>query len=226
MAKRHKRRLVMIEEALTLYLVTNSDGLSDEAFIEKVEQACQNGVTLVQLREKKASTQEFYQKALAIKKVTDKYHVPLIINDRVDVCLAVDADGVHIGDDELPVDVTRRLIGPDKWLGVSAKTVKRALEAKEQGADHLGVGAIFPTKTKENAPTTDISILQEIIHTSQLPVVAIGGIKEDNMYKLNETDISGVAIVSDIMQADDVAKKTQDLKKQIVSIKEKNHHDN
>ncbi|RGI30336.1 thiamine phosphate synthase [Melissococcus sp. OM08-11BH] len=216
----------MIEEALTLYVVTNSDGLSDEAFIEKVEQACQNGVTLVQLREKKASTQEFYQKALAIKKVTDKYHVPLIINDRVDVCLAVDADGVHIGDDELPVDVTRRLIGPDKWLGVSAKTAKRALEAKEQGVDYLGVGAIFPTKTKENAPTTDISILQEIIHTSQLPVVAIGGIKEDNMHKLNETDISGVAIVSDIMQADDVAKKTQVLKKQIVSIKEKNHHDN
>ena len=225
MAKRDKRRLVMIDEALTLYLVTNSDGLSDEAFIEKVEQACQNGVTLVQLREKKASTQEFYQKALAIKKVTDKYHVPLIINDRVDVCLAVDAAGVHIGDDELPVDVTRRLIGPDKWLGVSAKTAKRALEAKEQGVDYLGVGAIFPTKTKENAPTTDISILQEIIHTSQLPVVAIGGIKEDNMHKLNETDISGVAIVSDIMQADNVAKKTQVLKKQIVSIKEKNHHD-
>lgn len=214
----------MIEEALTLYVVTNSDGLSDEAFIEKVEQACQNGVTLVQLREKKASTQEFYQKALAIKKVTDKYHVPLIINDRVDVCLAVDADGVHIGDDELPVDVTRRLIGPDKWLGVSAKTAKRALEAKEQGVDYLGVGAIFPTKTKENAPTTDISILQEIIHTSQLPVVAIGGIKEDNMHKLNETDISGVAIVSDIMQADDIAKKTQALKQQIVDIKEKNHY--
>lgn len=214
----------MIDEALTLYVVTNSDGLSDEAFIEKVEQACQNGVTLVQLREKKASTQEFYQKALAIKKVTDKYHVPLIINDRVDVCLAVDADGVHIGDDELPVDVTRRLIGPDKWLGVSAKTVERAREAKEQGADHLGVGAMFPTTTKENAPTTGISVLQDIIHAAQLPVVAIGGIKEENMAALRDTDMSGVAIVSEIMQADDVAKKTQALKQQIVDIKEKNHY--
>lgn len=215
----------MIDEALTLYLVTNSDGLSDDVFFTRVEEACKNGVTLVQLREKKASTREFYQKALAIKGITDKYGIPLIINDRVDVCLAVDAAGVHIGDDELPVDMTRRLIGPDKSLGVSAKTVERALEAKEQGADHLGVGAMFPTMTKENAPTTDISVLQDIIHAAQLPVVAIGGIKEENMAALRDTDISGVAIVSEIMQANDITKKTQVLKQQIVDIKEKNHHD-
>ena len=215
----------MIDEALTLYLVTNSDGLSDDVFLKKVEEACKSGVTLVQLREKQASTHEFYEKALAIKRITDKYNIPLIINDRVDVCLAVDADGVHIGDDELPVDVTRRLIGPDKWLGVSAKTVERALEAKEQGADHLGVGAIFPTTTKENAATTDLSVLQDIIHISQLPVVAIGGIKEDNINELSDTDISGVAIVSDIMQANDITKKVHALKQQIVDIKEKNYHD-
>lgn len=216
----------MIDEALTLYLVTNSDGLSTEEFLKRVDEACKNGVTLVQLREKKASTQEFYQKALAVKKITDKYSIPLIINDRVDVCLAVDADGVHIGDDELPVDVTRCLIGPDKWLGVSAKTVERSLEAKEQGADHLGVGAIFPTTTKENASATDISVLQDIIHASQLPVVAIGGIKEENMASLRDTDISGVAIVSEIMQATDISVKTQRLKQQIIAIKENNHDDN
>jgi len=210
----------MIEEALTLYLVTNSDGLTFEAFIDVVEDACKSGVTLVQLREKTAITHEFYEKALAVKKITDQYNIPLIINDRVDICLAVDASGVHIGDDELPVDVTRRLIGPDKWLGVSAKTVERALEAKAQGADHLGVGAIFATTTKKDASTTEKEVLKDIVNISKLPVVAIGGIKEDNMSYLNHTGISGVAIVSEIMQAKDVCQKTATLKKQIISIKE------
>lgn len=216
----------MIEDVLTLYLVTNSDDLSDDEFLKRIELACQSGVTLVQLREKNASTNDFYHKAMAVKKITDYYDIPLIINDRVDICLAVDAAGVHIGDDELPVDVTRRLIGPDKWLGVSAKTVERALEAKEQGADHLGVGAIFATTTKKDAPTTDISVLQDIIHHSNLPVVAIGGIKEENMVMLKETEISGVAIVSEIMQAMDITKKTTALKQQILDIKETKHHDN
>ena len=126
----------MIEEALTLYLVTNSDGMSEDKFLETIIEACEGGITMLQLREKNASTRDFYELAVKVKEITDRYNVPLIINDRVDICLAVDADGVHIGDDELPITKTRELIGPDKILGVSAKTVTRGIEAKFDGADY------------------------------------------------------------------------------------------
>lgn len=190
---------------LYLYLVTGRYQLSDEAFLQVIAEACQNGVTLVQLREKELSTHAFYELAKQVKAVTDRYQVPLIINDRVDICLAVDAAGVHIGDDELPVSVTRKLIG-DKILGVSAKTVARGLEAKAEGADYLGVGAIFPTKTKESAPTS-VATLKEIVQVVGLPVVAIGGIKENNLETFKETGIDGVAIVSEIMLAPHVSQK-------------------
>ena len=199
----------MNRESLRLYLVTNRYQDSVESFLEKVETACRSGVTIVQLREKNLTTNQYYQLAKKVKEITDAYQVPLIIDDRLDVCLAVDAAGLHIGDDELPVPVARQVLGLDKILGVTAKTVKRALEAEEGGADYLGTGAIFPTTTKENAPITLISTLKTICQRVAIPVVAIGGLTSENIDQLIGTGIAGVAVVRDLMQAEDIEEKTQ-----------------
>ena len=199
----------MNREALRLYLVTNRYQDSLESFLEKVETACRSGVTIIQLREKNLTTNQYYQLAKQVKEITDAYQVPLIIDDRLDICLAVDAAGLHIGDDELPVSVARQVLGPEKILGVTAKTVKRALEAETSGADYLGTGAIFPTTTKENAPITLISTLKTICQTVAIPVVAIGGLTSENIDQLAETGIAGVAVVRDLMQAEDIEAKTQ-----------------
>ncbi|WP_373075859.1 thiamine phosphate synthase [Streptococcus infantis] len=199
----------MNREALRLYLVTNRYQDSLENFLEKVETACRSGVTIIQLREKNLTTNQYYQLAKQVKEITDAYQVPLIIDDRLDVCLAVDAAGLHIGDDELPVSVARKVLGPEKILGVTAKTVKRALEAETSGADYLGTGAIFPTMTKENAPITLISTLKIICQTVAIPVVAIGGLTSENIDQLIGTGIAGVAVVRDLMQAEDIEAKTQ-----------------
>ena len=199
----------MNREALRLYLVTNRYQDSLQSFLEKIETACRSGVTIVQLREKNLTTNQYYQLAKQVKEITDAYQVPLIIDDRLDVCLAVDAAGLHIGDDELPVSVARQVLGPEKILGVTAKTVKRALEAEEGGADYLGTGAIFPTTTKENAPITLISTLKTICQTVAIPVVAIGGLTSENIDQLAATGIAGVAVVRDLMQAEDIEAKTQ-----------------
>ena len=199
----------MNREVLKLYLVTNRYQDSLENFLEKVETACRSGVTIIQLREKNLTTNQYYQLAKQVKEITDAYQVPLIIDDRLDVCLAVDAAGLHIGDDELPVSVARKVLGPKKILGVTAKTVKRALEAETSGADYLGTGAIFPTTTKENAPITQISTLKTICQTVAIPVVAIGGLTSENIEQLIGTGIAGVAVVRDLMQAEDIEAKTQ-----------------
>ncbi|MDU5335514.1 thiamine phosphate synthase [Enterococcus sp.] len=199
---------------LTLYLVTGRYDFSDEKFLSVIEEACKNGVTLVQLREKELVSGRFYELALKVKAITDRYQIPLIINDRVDICLAVDAAGVHIGDDEMPVDVVRSLIGPEKILGVSAKTVERGLEAEKAGADYLGIGAIYPTKTKDT-PLTSKEMLKAINEAVKIPSVAIGGIKEDNLADFLGTGIAGVSIVSEIMRAKDVGKKVRSLRQKI-----------
>ena len=199
----------MDREALRLYLVTNRYQDSLESFLKKVEMACRSGVTIVQLREKNLTTNQYYQLAKEVKEITDAYQIPLIIDDRLDVCLAVDAAGLHIGDDELPVSVARQVLGPEKILGVTAKTVKRALEAEEGGADYLGTGAIFPTTTKENAPITLISTLKTICQRVAIPVVAIGGLTSENIDQLIGTGIVGVAVVRDLMQAEDIEAKTK-----------------
>ena len=197
----------MNREVLKLYLVTNRYQDSLENFLEKVETACRSGVTIIQLREKNLTTNQYYQLAKQVKEITDAYQVPLIIDDRLDVCLAVDAAGLHIGDDELPVSVARKVLGPEKILGVTAKTVKRALEAETSGADYLGTGAIFPTTTKENAPITLISTLKTICQTVAIPVVAIGGLTSENIDQLIGSGIAGVAVVRDLMQAEDIEAK-------------------
>ena len=208
----------LLNNTLALYLVTARYDWNEEEFLKKVEEACRSGVTLVQLREKECSTREYYELAKKVKTITDTYQIPLIIDDRVDICLAVNASGVHIGADELPVEVVRNMIGKDKILGVTAKTVERALEAEQHGADYLGVGAIYPTTTKVITQPTSIETLKAIATTVSIPIVAIGGIKEDNMEPLEGTGIAGVAIVSEIMKAKDIQEKCQSLRKKVAKI--------
>ena len=195
---------------MKVYLVTGRYDFSDTEFLKRIEPACRSGVTLVQLREKEVSTRRFYELAVKVKAVTDAYQIPLIINDRVDICLAVDAAGVHIGDDELPVALVRKLVGSTKIVGVSAKTVARGVEAENEGADYLGVGAIFPTTTKDS-PLTSLQTLSEIAAAVTIPVVAIGGIKEENIEQLMGTGVAGVSLVSEIMLAEQITEKVQGL---------------
>lgn len=208
----------MNTDIYTLYLVTDRFDYTDDEFFSIIEEACQAGVTLVQLREKKATTNRFFHLAQKVKTITDKYDVPLIINDRVDICLAVDAAGVHIGDDELPIDVARSLIGPDKLLGVSADTLERANEAQQLGADYLGIGAVFPSSTKADCETVSLDIVRQINDRSALPSVAIGGINQDNITQLEKTGITGISLVSAIMQADNVSETTGQLLQQVRAI--------
>lgn len=205
---------------LTLYLVTGRYDFSDEEFLNIIETACQNGITMVQLREKDITTNRFYELAVAVKQITDYHDIPLIINDRVDICLAVDAAGVHIGDDEMPVKVVRSLIGNEKILGVSAKSIEQGKEAEKDGADYLGVGAIFPTETKKDPDRTTIETLNNIAEAVNIPIVAIGGIKESNIETFKHTAISGVAVVSEVMLAEQVPQKVRKLKQAVEQILE------
>jgi len=199
-----------------LYLVTDQTHIaSEDKFLSIIEEACQAGVTMVQLREKNLDSLDYYRLGLAVKKITDTHQVPLIIDDRLDICLAVDAHGLHIGDKDLPVALARRLLGPDKVLGVSAKSVDRALEAQSQGADYLGVGAIYPTQTKVVTQQTSFETLKTITHKVNLPVVAIGGIKERHLPNFKGSGIAGLAMVSEIMQAESVQEKVSHLRQYI-----------
>ena len=204
-----------------LYLVTNEFDYHEDVFLQVVEEAIKAGVTLVQYRDKTATSRDAYALALKLKAITDRYAVPLIIDDRVDLALAVDAAGVHIGDDELPVDVVRKLIGSNKILGVSAKTIDRAKEAYQQGADYLGVGAIFPTTTKDSSLVTK-ETLRTITSKVPIPIVAIGGIHLDNMDELKDTGIAGISVVSEIMLADSVPDRVRQLRANLTEILEVN----
>ncbi|SCM82432.1 Thiamine-phosphate synthase [uncultured Sporomusa sp.] len=187
----------------SLYLVTDRDCLGGKELVATVEQALQGGATVVQVREKNLSTLEFFQVTSRIKSITDKYGVPLIVNDRADIALAVDAAGLHIGQEDLPLAVARRLLGPDKIIGVSASTLEEALLAQEQGADYLGVGAVFPTNTKDDADSVSLAALKSIKEQVRIPVVAIGGINRSNVQPVMETGIAGVAVVSAVIAAQD-----------------------
>ena len=195
---------------LSLYLVTdNSEDV--EKFLNTIEEGIKGGVTVVQIREKTADTLEFYNLALKVKEITTKYDVPLIINDRVDVALAIDADGVHVGQSDMPCSVTRRLIGEDKILGVSAATIEEAKKAEKDGADYIGTGAVFPTATKDDAPKITKKDLKEIVDSINIPVVAIGGITLENASQLNDTGIAGLSVVSAIMSSENPKESSEKL---------------
>lgn len=188
----------------SLYLVTDRDVLKGRDLCTAVDQAIQGGSTLVQLREKNISSREFFSTACAVKQVTDKYNVPLIINDRLDIALAVDAAGVHLGQSDLPCKIARQILGPDKLLGISAATMEEAAEAEKDGADYIGVGAVFPTGTKLDARSVSIGGLKLIKETLGIPVVAIGGINENNFMLLKPAGIDGIAVVSAILGREDI----------------------
>ncbi|MBQ2831971.1 thiamine phosphate synthase [Methanobrevibacter sp.] len=197
---------------LSLYLVTDrSDDV--EKFLKTIEEAIKGGVTVVQIREKTADTLDFYNLSLRVKEITAKYGIPLIINDRVDIALAIDADGVHVGQSDMPCDVTRKLIGEDKILGVSAATVKEAKKAQKDGADYIGSGAVFPTQTKSDAESVSKQELKEIVESVDIPVVAIGGITLENASQLMDIGIGGLSVVSAIMSSENPKKSSEELLK-------------
>ncbi len=196
----------------TLYLVTDRRMPKEGHLEEVVEKAIQGGVTLVQLREKSGDTGILYERAVALKKVTDAYHLPLIIDDRIDIMLACDAAGVHVGQSDMPAKIARKLIGPDKILGVSAATLEEALKAEADGADYLGVGAMYPTATKKDADFTSLETLKKIKDRVHIPVVAIGGINETTIPDFKGSTIDGFAIVSAIMASSEPGKVAKDLK--------------
>ncbi|MBW0264632.1 thiamine phosphate synthase [Lentilactobacillus parabuchneri] len=195
-----------------LYLVTDHTELSDEQFFNAIEQGCQNGVGLVQLRQKEGTSREIFELAQQVKTITDKYRVPLLIDDRLDIAQAVDAAGVHLGQSDLPVDVARNILGPRKFIGATAKTLKQAKAAEEMGADYLGVGAIFPTTTHVKTVHTSVETLGKIKQAVGIPVYAIGGLKADNVDAIDGAHVDGVAVVSAIMKAEDPAKAAQEFR--------------
>ena len=187
----------------SMYFITDSTNYSEEEFLYRVEQALMGGITLLQLREKDKSTREYMDLAEKVHTLTKKYNVPLIIDDRVDVALAIDAEGVHVGQSDMPVSMARKLMGDDKIVGATTKTVPQALEAYEQGADYLGVGAIYPTTTKVKTVLTSTETLGNICSAVPIPVNAIGGLNKDNIDVLKGIPIAGICVVSAIMKADD-----------------------
>lgn len=196
----------------TLYFITDSTNYTEEEFLFRVEQALKGGATLLQLREKEKSTREYIELAEKVHEITKQYNVPLIIDDRVDVALAIDAEGVHVGASDMPVATARRLMGEDKIVGATAKTVPWAKEAYEQGADYLGVGAIYPTTTKVVTVLTSTETLNAITKAVPIPVNAIGGLNKDNLDILKGISISGICVVSAIMKSDDPKSATAELK--------------
>lgn len=199
----------------TLYLVTDRRMPQGDTLENVVEKAIQGGVTLVQLREKSGDTGVLYERAVALKKITDQYHIPLIIDDRIDVMLASGADGVHVGQSDMPARIARAMIGPDKILGVSAANLQEALQAEADGADYLGVGAMYPTATKTDADFTTMETLKEIKRKVHIPVVAIGGINQHTIPDFRNSRIDGFAIVSAIMASQTPETAARELKELI-----------
>lgn len=197
---------------LTLYFITDSTGLDENDFLRRTEEALQGGVTILQLREKNKTTREYMALAQKVHELTRKYRVPLIIDDRLDVAMAVDAEGVHLGQSDLPINIARRLFVNDKIIGATAKTVEQAEEAYRQGADYLGVGAIYPTTTKVKTVITSTEMLEKICRTVPIPVNAIGGLTKDNIDVLKGLPIAGICVVSAIMKAESQKKAAQELK--------------
>ncbi len=187
---------------MSLYFITDSTGLSEGEFLKKVEKALKGGVTLVQIREKEKSTREYIDLARKVHRICKSFNVPLIIDDRVDVALVIDAEGVHLGQSDMPIYIARTLMGEGKIIGATAKTVSQAIEAYNWGADYLGVGAIYPTVTKVKTIITSVETLNDICRSVPIPVNAIGGLTKDNLGILKGTQISGICVVSAIMKAE------------------------
>ena len=206
------------KKTLLLYAVTDRSWVDEKSLEEQVEEALKAGITFLQLREKQLSKEAFIEEAKRIKALTDFYHVPFVINDEVEVALAADADGVHVGQKDMEAGDVRALIGPDKILGVSAQTVEQAIRAEASGADYLGVGAVFSTSTKQDAKGVSFETLKAICSAVHIPVIAIGGITKGNMVQLKDTGIVGVAVVSAIFASDNIREATYALREEVEQV--------
>ena len=202
-----------------LYFITDSTSYDVDEFLFRVEEALKGGVTLMQLREKNRTTRGYIELAKAVHEISSRYNVPLIIDDRVDVMLAVDAEGVHLGAEDMDLATARRIIGKDKILGATAKTVEVAKAAYDAGADYLGVGAIYPTTTKVKTIITSVETLNDIVNAVPIPVNAIGGLNPGNMDVLRGINIAGVCAVSAIMKADSPRKAAEEMKAKFKEIR-------
>ena len=203
---------------MKLYFITDSTTVPSDCFLPVVEAACKGGATIVQLREKDKSTREYMDLAVATHEITARYGIPLIIDDRVDVALAIGAEGVHVGQSDMPVGIARKIMGPDKIIGATTKTIPQALEAYEQGADYLGCGAIYPTTTHVKTVITPVETLKEIVKAVPVPVNAIGGLNKDNIFVLKGSGIAGICAVSAIMKAADPELAARELKQAFLDL--------
>lgn len=203
-----------LNNALLLYAITDRTWLGDNTLADAVEEAISGGATCIQLREKYADDEEFYNIAIDVKKITDKYNVPFIINDNVDIASKVGADGVHIGKSDEAIENARKKLGSDKIIGLSVTTVREAVQAEKNGADYIGVGAVFNTSTKLDADTVSLETLKNICASVNIPVVAIGGICSDNIQKLFGTGISGISVISAIFAKSNIKHAAAELLQQ------------
>ena len=197
----------------SLYFITDSNVVTENELLYKTEEAILGGATIVQLREKERSTREYISIAEKVHNVTQKYNIPLIIDDRVDVAIASGAEGVHLGQSDMPVCMARKILGEEKIIGATAKTVEQAIEAYSMGADYLGVGAIYPTTTKVKTVITSVEMLDRICKSVPVPVNAIGGLNKDNLDVLRGVNIAGICVVSAIMKAENPRIATEELLK-------------
>lgn len=195
----------------SLYVCTDRDIMTTDTLEEAVELAIKGGATIIQLREKDCTSREFYELALSIKDITDAYEVPLIINDRLDIALAVHADGVHLGQSDIPVQVARNVMGPNCIVGATANTLEKAKEAWQSGADYLGVGDVFGSDTKNDTKPVELKELKKICDTVKIPVVAIGGISKKNIHLLKDTGVAGVAVISAVLGQTDITAAAEEL---------------
>lgn len=206
------------EKMLLLYAVTDQAWVGNQTLLEQIEDALKGGATIVQLREKKMDENSFVEEAIQVRDLCHKYHVPLIINDNVEVALKSGADGVHVGIEDVPVAEIRKRVSADFIIGATCKTVEQAKIAEAAGADYMGVGAVFPSPTKTNAVRITNEQLREIIASVSIPAVAIGGISYDSVCEIRGSSVSGVAVVSAIFGAEDIEKATALLKERVKTV--------
>ena len=204
---------------MTLYAVTDAAWTGEKTLIQQVKEALEGGITFLQLREKHLSEEEFLREAVEIKRLTDQYQIPFVINDNIEIAQKAGADGVHVGQDDMPVEEVRKILGVDKIIGVSAHNVEEAVRAEQGGANYLGVGAVHTTATKENTSAVSMEEMKKICQTVSIPVVAIGGIKKNNMNVLSGTGVDGIAVVSAIFAAKNIKEETKELLEAVKEMK-------
>ena len=213
-----EKRSETLKKSLLLYAVTDRHWTGEKTLLQQTEEAIKGGATFIQIREKNLNKQDFEQEALQLKKLCGKYRIPFVVNDNVRLAKKIDADGVHIGQDDMTLPEARKILGGQKIIGVSAQTVQEAVLAETQGADYLGVGAVFQTGSKDDAVEVPLETLKEICKAVKIPVVAIGGITKENVSGLKDSGICGISVISAIFAQKDITAATEELKRRVENL--------